>query len=86
MEWSRWDGIIYHFISILILILEKNRRAEMTNYERIKAMSIEEMAAFVEAAGRNNCQKICVYRQGSENCKKLPCQTGIKHWLERESK
>lgn len=29
----------------------------MTNYERIKAMSIEEMAAFVEAAGRNNCQK-----------------------------
>lgn len=56
----------------------------MTNYERIKAMSIEEMAAFVEAAGRNNCQKICVHRQGSENCKNMPCQTGIKHWLERE--
>ncbi len=42
----------------------------MTNYERIKAMSIEEMAAFVEAAGRNNCQKICGYKCGSENCKK----------------
>lgn len=27
----------------------------MTNYERIKAMSLEEMAAFVEAAGRNTC-------------------------------
>lgn len=50
----------------------------MTNYEKIKAMSIEEMAAFVEAAGTNNCQKICVYRQGSENCKKVSCQTGIK--------
>lgn len=36
----------------------------MTNYERIKAMSLEEMAAFVEAAGRNTCHKICVYRQG----------------------
>ena len=23
---------------------------------------------------RNNCQKICVYRQGSENCKNMPCQ------------
>ena len=42
----------------------------MTNYERIKAMSLEEMAAFVEAAGRNTCHKICVYRQGGENCKK----------------
>lgn len=57
----------------------------MTNYERIKAMSLEEMAAFVEAAGRNTCHKICVYRQGSENCKNLTCQTGIKHWLESES-
>jgi hypothetical protein len=41
-----------------------HRRVEMTNYERIKAMSLEEMAAFVEAAGRNTCHKICVYRQG----------------------
>lgn len=57
----------------------------MTNYERIKAMSLEEMAAFVEAAGRNTCHKICVYRQGGENCKKMPCETGIKHWLESES-
>lgn len=54
----------------------------MTNYERIKAMSLEEMVAFVEAAGRNPCNKICVYRQGGENCKKMPCETGIKHWLE----
>lgn len=58
----------------------------MTNYERIKAMSIEEMAAFVDAVQAETCRKVCVYRQGSENCKKLPCQTGIKHWLERESK
>ena len=57
----------------------------MTNYERIKAMSLEDMAAFVEAAGRNTCHKICVYRQGGENCKKMPCETGIKHWLESES-
>lgn len=56
----------------------------MTNYERIKAMSLEEMAAFVEAAGRNTCHKICVYRQGGENCKKIPCEIGIKHWLESE--
>lgn len=58
----------------------------MTNYERIKAMSIEEMAAFVDAVQAETCRKVCVYRQGSENCKKIPCQTGIKHWLERESK
>lgn len=57
----------------------------MTNYERIKAMSIEEMAAFVDAVQVETCHKVCVYKQGSENCKKLPCQTGIKHWLERES-
>ena len=57
----------------------------MTNYERVKAMSLEDMAAFVEAAGRNTCHKICVYRQGGENCKKMPCETGIKHWLESES-
>lgn len=30
----------------------------MTNYERIKAMSIEEMAAFVEAAGRSYINNI----------------------------
>lgn len=58
---------------------------KLTNAERIKSMSLEEMAAFVEAAGRNTCHKICVYRQGDENCKKMPCETGIKHWLESES-
>lgn len=57
----------------------------MTNYERIKAMSIEEMAAFVDAVQAETCHKVCVYKQGSENCKNMPCQTGIKHWLERES-
>ena len=46
------------------------RMIEMTNYERIKAMSLEEMVAFVEVAGRNTCHKICVYRRGGENCKK----------------
>lgn len=59
----------------------------MTNYERIKAMSLEEMAAFVEAAGRNTCHKICVYRQGGENCKKMPFVEERKHghWLTKKA-
>lgn len=44
------------------------------------------IVAIVDAVQAETCHKICVYKQGSENCKNMPCQTGIKHWLERESK
>lgn len=42
----------------------------MTNYERIKAMSLEEMVAFVEEAGRNTCHKICVTDKAAKTVKK----------------
>lgn len=58
----------------------------MTNYERIKNMSVEEMAEAFEKTGRNKIQiacKICC----NNNCKvgnKRKCIAKIKQWLESE--
>lgn len=56
----------------------------MTNYDRIKAMSIEEMAYFInrDCDGVCNC---CVFRR-NENCydNEDKCEFGIKQWLESE--
>lgn len=52
----------------------------MTNFERIKAMSVEEMAELL-------CRKCCVVEE--KLCKHyyvFNCVNEIKHWLESESK
>ena len=56
----------------------------MNNYERIKAMSIEEMAEFIDELGCTLCEK-CKYEDN--NC--IPyeeCVNGLKLWLESEVK
>ena len=52
----------------------------MNNFEKIKAMSIDEMAKLL---GANSCN-YCVYQQ--VNCDDIKqCKDGIKQWLESES-
>lgn len=52
-----------------------------TNYEKIKAMSIDEMTRFIM------CQNMCFKCANKELpiCKeKQNCKSGIKQWLESE--
>ena len=51
----------------------------MNNFEKIKAMNIDEMARWL---GLNICN-YCVYQQ--VNCDDIKCKDGIKQWLESES-
>ena len=52
----------------------------MTNFEKIKAMSVEEMAELIDDAPCNFCN----YRQkGFSKCPQK-CEEGIKEWLESE--
>lgn len=50
----------------------------MTNYEKIKAMSIDEMIAAMEG----ECC-FCLLKEG-QNCDNTDCKTGAKQWLEAE--
>lgn len=51
----------------------------MTNFERIKAMSVEEMAKYIDA---QYCQhSFCGPRK---NCEGIECTECIAAWLERE--
>lgn len=51
----------------------------MTNYEKIKEMSIDEMAALLE----RECY-LCVCYHEPGNCS-LSCKEGVKKWLEAEA-
>ena len=54
-----------------------------TNYEKIKAMSVDEMAELLE---RNaNCEKFCVFTTDEVcNAHGNVCLEGITRWLESE--
>lgn len=54
----------------------------MTQYEKIKAMSIEEMAELLDF-GECNC---CVYynKHGVSSCGAHECIEGVMKWLESE--
>lgn len=56
----------------------------MTNFEKIKAMSVEEMAEHLDKTSCDYCcfqkQPCDYYLYGDEICKK-----SIKQWLEREA-
>lgn len=52
----------------------------MNNFERIKAMNIDEMAKLLSS---HNCD-YCVLFQKLE-CYKIKCEDGIKQWLEQET-
>ena len=52
----------------------------MTNYEKIKGMSIDEMAALL---GKDECA-FCVCLLEPGDCS-LDCEEGVKKWLESEA-
>lgn len=55
----------------------------MTNYERIKAMSVDEMAVILERSA--NCEKFCVFTtDGACNAHGNVCLEGVTQWLESE--
>lgn len=53
----------------------------MTNYEKIKGMSIDDFNEIITGFG--DCWA-CAFRKGSEECQSHPCSTGILLWLRRE--
>lgn len=57
----------------------------MNNYEKIKNMTIEEMARFFKHIKNYIC-KLCIYNNNEYNCysDNLSCFDGIKQWLESE--
>ena len=46
----------------------------MNNYERIKQMTVEEMALLL------NCE-CCIYNDGDLDCEDADCQNAVKEWL-----
>ena len=57
-----------------------------TNYEKIKAMSIDEMVEFLEAVGDSPCTTIC---NNFDKCRlnisiERICKNHFKEWLEGE--
>ena len=50
----------------------------MNNYEKIKNMSIDEMAKWLS---KNICN-YCIYQK--QDCEDFKCYDGIKQWLESE--
>lgn len=53
----------------------------MTNYERIKNMSVEEMAKWLDGFEFTNC-KCCEFK--GTPCSGVACEDGCKMWLESE--
>lgn len=49
----------------------------MNNYERIKQMSVEEMALLL------NCE-CCIYNDGDLDCEDADCQKAVEEWLLQE--
>lgn len=55
----------------------------MTNYEKIKNMSVEEMAEFILNQQHHVlCNDVCSY--GLHKCEGYSCNEGVKQWLESE--
>lgn len=58
----------------------------MTNYERIKQMSVEEMADFINHETDGICSCCDLYPDKKDKCYMIEgeCKRGIKRWLESE--
>ena len=55
----------------------------MTNYDRIKSMSVEEMAEFIER--KTEDLEICTHCPAYKMCDThIKCGENIKQWLEQE--
>ena len=53
----------------------------MNNFEKIKAMDIDEMAEYLAYM---ECDTCCVYGDKTDCLEGSDCFTGIKQWLESE--
>ena len=58
----------------------------MTNLDRIKSMTVDEMAEFLDTIGRD-CTKVCAHMNKHKCSGLFPgiCKVGIKKWLEQEA-
>ena len=59
----------------------KMEEEKMTNYEKIKNLTLEEMIEFVHCEGACN---YCIYAD-DDDCKGLKCREGIREWLNQEA-
>ena len=68
--------------TVRLVLFKGNGNADKkpTNLDRIKNMTLDEMAELLKSA---SC-KSCAYR-GHTRCSSRPCKDGIKTWLEREA-
>lgn len=58
----------------------------MTNYEKIKSMSMEEMAAFIDTIDKH-CQ-CCAHNRNIDGVCHVSldtCESGVSKWLESEA-
>lgn len=64
---------------------KKAKSNAVTHFDRIKAMSVEEMAEFLTHIS-TDCDKICVFVDENGDCIGCgrQCAIGIKEWLESE--
>lgn len=58
------------------------RRREQTNEDRIRTMTVEELADMMERLGTNSCE-YCVYED--VDCGEKDCRDGFVGWLRLES-
>lgn len=58
----------------------------MTNFERIKGMSVDEMVAFINHETDGICSCCNLYPSKKDRCYEIKgmCERGIKQWLETE--
>ena len=58
----------------------------MSNYDRIKAMSIDEMVAFINHETDGICSCCILFPDKKDRCYAIAgmCERGIKQWLESE--
>lgn len=56
----------------------------MNNYEKIKAMTIEEMCNFLDESPCFHCVDFGLQEKDRQNCLRN-CKRSIKQWLEQEA-
>lgn len=58
----------------------------MTNYERVKTMSLEEMAEFINHETDGICSCCSLYPDKKDRCYEIvgECKRGITNWLKSE--
>ena len=66
--------------SQVCVICGKVGKGKMTNYDRIRNMSVEELASFINE--RSPCS--CCKKHNEQTCHNIFCKQGIKQWLESE--